>query len=51
MPPVNGKDLFKHEREEKSATRTEDGIMDLKKEVELLWLTCLHNLANAEDCG
>ena len=25
--------------------------MDLEKEGELLWLTCLHNLANAEDGG
>ena len=51
MPPVDGQNLLEHEGEEKSAAGTEDSIMDLKKEGELLWLTCLHNFANAEDGG
>ena len=51
MPPVDGENLLEHEREEKSATGTEDGIMDLEKEGEFLRLTCLHNFANAENGG
>ena len=51
MPPVDRQNLLKHEREEKSATGTEDSIVDLEKECELLRLTCLHDLANAEDGG
>jgi len=51
MPPVNGENLFKHERKKKSAAGTENSVMDLEKESEFLRLTCLHDLANAEDGG
>jgi hypothetical protein len=51
MPPVNGQNLFKHEREKKSAAGTENSVVDLEKESEFLRLTCLHDLANAEDGG
>jgi len=51
MSPVDGYDLLKHEHEKESATRTENSVVDLEKEGELLWLTCLHNLANSEDGG
>ena len=51
MSPVNGDNLLKHECEEKSATRTKNGIVKLEEEGELLGLTCLHDLANAEDGG
>lgn len=51
MSPVDGDDLLEHERKKESTTRTEDSVVNLEKEGELLWLTCLHNLANAEDGG
>ena len=49
--PVDRKDLLEHEYKKESATRTKNSVVDLEKEGELLWLTCLHDLANAEDSG
>jgi hypothetical protein len=51
MPPVDGENLLEHEREKKSATRAENDIMYLEKEGKLLWLTCLHDFADAKDSG
>ena len=51
ISPVDRKNLLEHEHEKESTTRTKNSVVDLEKEGELLWLTCLHNLANAEDGG
>jgi hypothetical protein len=51
MSPVDWEDLLEHEHKKESTTRTKNSVVDLEKEGELLWLTCLHNLANAEDSG
>lgn len=51
MMPVDRNDLLEHERKKESTTRTKKSVVNLEKEGELLWLTCLHNLANAEDSG
>lgn len=51
MSPVDRNDLLEHEHKKESTTRTKKSVVNLEKEGELLWLTCLHNLADAEDSG
>jgi len=49
MPPVDGYNLLQHEHEEKCTTGTENNVVKLEEESELLGLTCLHNLANTKN--
>jgi len=51
MPPVDGYNFLKHEREKECTTRTENDIVDLEEESEFLGLTCLHDLADAKYGG
>jgi hypothetical protein len=51
MSPIDRNDLLEHKHKKESATRTKQSVVNLEEESELLWLTCLHNLADAEDSG
>lgn len=51
VPPVDRQNLLEHKRKKKCTTRAENNIVYLEKEGKLLWLTCLHDFADAKDSG